>query len=33
METYQRNYSDDEFSVAGEKPEVEFMDYQNDDNI
>lgn len=33
MGTYLRNYSDDEFSVAGEKPEVEFMDYQNDDTI
>lgn len=26
-------YSDDEFSVAGEKPDVEFMDYQNDDTL
>ncbi|OEL38228.1 putative RNA helicase SDE3 [Dichanthelium oligosanthes] len=33
MGTYLRNYSDDEFSVAGEKPEVEFMDYQNDDTL
>jgi len=31
MGTHRRNYSDDEFSVAGEKPEVEFMDFQNDD--
>ncbi|KAG8096036.1 hypothetical protein GUJ93_ZPchr0013g37662 [Zizania palustris] len=30
MGSYVRNYSDDEFSVAGEKPDVEFMDYQND---
>ncbi|GJN30355.1 hypothetical protein PR202_gb18651 [Eleusine coracana subsp. coracana] len=28
-----RNHSDDEFSVAGEKPDVEFMDYQNDDTL
>ncbi|RCV46448.1 hypothetical protein SETIT_9G532900v2 [Setaria italica] len=33
MGTYLKNYSDDEFSVAGEKPEVEFMDYQNDDTL
>ncbi|XP_062209956.1 probable RNA helicase SDE3 [Phragmites australis] len=33
METYIGNYSDDEFSVAGEKPEVEFMDFQNDDTL
>ncbi|BAF10951.1 probable RNA helicase SDE3 [Oryza sativa Japonica Group] len=33
MGTYVRNYSDDEFSVAGEKPDVEFMDYQNDGSI
>ncbi|TVU48310.1 hypothetical protein EJB05_07943 [Eragrostis curvula] len=33
MGTYLRNHSDDEFSVAGEKPDVEFMDYQNDDTL
>uniref|UniRef100_A0A0D9VPT7 RNA helicase n=1 Tax=Leersia perrieri TaxID=77586 RepID=A0A0D9VPT7_9ORYZ len=33
MGTYIRNYSDDEFSVAGEKPDVEFMDYQNDGSL
>ena len=33
MGTHRRNYSDDEFSVAGEKPEVEFMDFQNDDTF
>ncbi|KAF8721229.1 hypothetical protein HU200_023151 [Digitaria exilis] len=33
MGTYLRNYSDDEFSVAGEKPEVEFMDFQNDNTL
>jgi helicase MOV-10 len=33
MGTYVRNHSDDEFSVAGEKPDVEFMDYQNDDTL
>uniref|UniRef100_A0A0A9D3M9 RNA helicase n=1 Tax=Arundo donax TaxID=35708 RepID=A0A0A9D3M9_ARUDO len=33
MDTYHRNHSDDEFSVAGEKPEVEFMDFQNDGTL
>ena len=33
METYLRNYSDYDFSVAGEKPNIEFMDYQNNDTI
>ncbi|KAJ1298699.1 hypothetical protein BS78_01G473800 [Paspalum vaginatum] len=33
MGTYLRNHSDDEFSVAGEKPEVEFMDFQNDQSL
>ncbi|KAL6645009.1 hypothetical protein ACP70R_016617 [Stipagrostis hirtigluma subsp. patula] len=33
MGTYLRNHSDDEFSVAGEKPDVEFMDFQNDDTL
>ncbi|CAM0871385.1 unnamed protein product [Alopecurus aequalis] len=27
------NHSDDEFSVAGDKPEVEFMDFQNDSTL
>lgn len=27
------NHSDDEFSVAGDKPEVEFMDFQNDNTL
>ncbi|AQL09697.1 putative RNA helicase SDE3 [Zea mays] len=30
---HRRNYSDDEFSVASEKPEVEFMDFQNGDTF
>ena len=33
MGTYLRNYSDYDFSVAGEKPNIEFMDYQNNDTI
>lgn len=33
MGTIGRNHSDDEFSVAGDKPEVEFMDFQNDDTL
>ncbi|CAL4912681.1 unnamed protein product [Urochloa decumbens] len=33
MGTSLRNYSDDEFSVAGDKPEVEFMDFQNDGTL
>lgn len=33
MGTYRRNHLDDEFSVAGEKPDVEFLDYQNDDTL
>ncbi|WVZ55292.1 hypothetical protein U9M48_005971, partial [Paspalum notatum var. saurae] len=33
MGTYIRNRSDDEFSVAGEKPEVEFIDFQNDESL
>jgi helicase MOV-10 len=33
MGVHRRNYSDDEFSVAGERPEVEFMDFQNDDTF
>uniref|UniRef100_A0ACD5TUW5 Uncharacterized protein n=2 Tax=Avena sativa TaxID=4498 RepID=A0ACD5TUW5_AVESA len=27
------NHSDDEYSVAGDKPEVEFMDFQNDNTL
>ncbi|CAL4920873.1 unnamed protein product [Urochloa decumbens] len=33
MGTSLKNYSDDEFSVAGDKPEVEFMDFQNDGTL
>ncbi|KAL6901809.1 hypothetical protein ACP4OV_004685 [Aristida adscensionis] len=33
MGTYLRNHSDDEYSVASEKPDVEFMDFQNDGTL